>query len=34
MRPIIDGFLDGIKLAFGIFCALCVIGIFLSLFSC
>ena len=34
MRPIIDGFLDGIKLAFTIFCIICVIGIFLSLFNC
>ena len=34
MKPIFDGFFDGIKLAFGIFCIICIIGIFLSLFSC
>jgi len=34
MKPFFDGFFDGMQIAFAIFCILCVIGIFISLFSC
>lgn len=34
MKPIFEGFFDGIQIALAIFCTLCVIGIILNLFSC
>lgn len=34
MKPILDGFFDGIQIAFTIFCIIGVIGIIISLFSC
>ena len=34
MKPIFDGFFDGLDLAFSIFCGICILAIIISLFSC
>jgi len=34
MKPIFNGFFDGLQLAFSIFCIICIFGIIISLFSC